>query len=195
MAVLGCISAITTLGAEVTIPDMAISGIVGGGITSIVFSLLNRRKNPIVNNYFSGLKTFAEMHTEIIGSDNSRENTTFLDSLKAAHGQLDGWYKDPVELHQLRYFENGKWTIAISDSDSILVKKASLTALRKNARKAQNQDRPSPAVMPNPQIHQPAIAAQSDLVSQIERLSELHKSGALTDAEFQQAKRLLIERL
>jgi hypothetical protein len=40
---------------------------------------------------------------------------------------------------------------------------------------------------------QPASGGEPDRISQLERLAELHRTGALTDAEFEEQKRRVLD--
>jgi hypothetical protein len=98
-----------------------------------------------------------------------------------------GWYPDPIELlgglsragfrgFALITFADGTtWEQAFTDSASVT--RAQAEAARFNALAAAAQS-PAPA--------------QGGVVAELERLSAMHKSGALNDEEFRAAKARII---
>jgi len=194
MSALGCIAAITTLGAAVTIADVFIGGLTLGGITFLISSIISSTNGGGATLNLPKTSNHVLTASGSYGPEVSEESREFLDSLEIVQGRHDGWYKDPSGFHQLRFFENGVWTLAICDSDSSIMKAASLAALRTNAKKAQKRE--DNLALAETQIHsqKATVFPQTDLVTQLERLSVLRDSGALTDSEFQLAKQQLIER-
>jgi|FLOH01.1.fsa_nt_gi hypothetical protein len=195
MAVLGCISAITTLGAKVTIPDVAIGGIAVGGITFVIASIIGSINDGNKNQNSSRVITSGFMNAGNYEFDISDEMKEFLDSLEIVRGRTNGWYVDPSNLYKLRFFHNGKWTLAVSDSKSEFEKSAAFAAFSQSVKRELSQTKRTSLAAPNPQFEHSTAAPDADIIAQIERLSALHSSGALNDSEFQQAKQILIQRL
>jgi len=195
MAALGGFWAIPTLGSAVTIPDMLAGALASGGITFVIASIIGSINDGNKNQNSSRVITSGPMNAGNYEFDISDEMKEFLDSLEIVRGRTNGWFVDPSNLYKLRYFHNGRWTLAVSDSESELEKSAAFAALSQSVKREPNQTKRTSLAAPNPQIGYSTAAPDADVIAQIERLSALHSSGALNDSEYQQAKQILIQRL
>lgn len=132
MAVLGGFAAIAALGGSVTLIDIILGASLNGGITFGIATLLISQKSAITQ--LAPKSILRESATKVAIYDEMEiptEMKDFLDSLEIVPGRLTGWYKDPSNLYKLRYFQNGKWTLAVSDSDSENEKSEALSRVLK----------------------------------------------------------------
>lgn len=203
---LGIIAAVASLGANLTIPDVLIGcvtgALIGGGLGAAnkeTAGMTSKPGRPTT-------QTFQIYEFEV-----SEEMKKFLLSLPVLQGRLNGWFKDPAGLFLLRYFYNGQWTLAVSDSESEHEKSAALASLRPASKPLNEMTGLTADAYRDPSASDPGAGEstltgsppntpllapspiKTDLVSQLERLASLRNSGALTEIEFQQAKRHLLD--
>ena len=111
---------LATMGEVVNPLDTIIGAAVLGGITygiaSIIISL--QPKSVATSNTTYNYQRVSNMTANYSDTQISDEMKDFLQTLEIVKGRHDGWYKDPSSLYKLRYFQKGKWTLAVSDSDS-----------------------------------------------------------------------------
>jgi hypothetical protein len=123
-------------------------------------------------------------------SDDMKE---FLQTLEIVKGRHDGWYKDPSNLYKLRYFYQGKWTLAVSDSDSAQEKSEALS--KHLTPSAQTETLAPPAESSrdtaprfNPVSPKSVPSDMNQKIEQLERLGTLRKNNMISESEHERLK-------
>lgn len=193
MAVLGGIAAST---GEVVHPIDTLLGalILGGiafGIASIAGSL--QTKPTARENAANGNQGVFSVTTNYDDANIPEDMKGFLQTLEIVKGRHDGWYKDPSNLYKLRYFHKGKWTLAVSDSDSAQEKSEALsehlvpsTQTETLAPPAELSRDVAPRLNPAPTKSAPTDMNQK--IEQLERLGTLRKNDMISEAEHERLK-------
>jgi hypothetical protein len=181
---------------EVTHPIDTIIGaaILGGityGIASIIISLQPKAVAP--SNTTNSYQRASNMTANYSDTNISDEMKDFLQTLEIVKGRYDGWYKDPSNLYKLRYFHKGKWTLAVSDSDSAQEKSEALS--KHLAPSAQTETFAPPAELsrdaalrPNPIPSKSAPTDMNQKIEQLERLGTLRKNDMISESEHERLK-------
>ena len=186
---------LATMGEVVNPLDTIIGAAVLGGITygiaSIIISLQPKAVAPsnATNNY-QGAPNMTANYSD---TNISEEMKDFLQTLEIVKGRYDGWYKDPSNLYKLRYFHKGKWTLAVSDSDSAQEKSDALskhlspsTQTETFAPPAELSRDAAPRLNPVPSKSMPTDMNQK--IEQLERLGTLRKNDMISEAEHERLK-------
>jgi hypothetical protein len=109
----------------------------------------------------------------------------------------DGWYQDPKNYKKLRYFHQGEWTSAVSDSNTDTDKSAAIakflphllehTALHTDLPKSEDTGNSEEALQ---------VEKESNLISQrveqLERLAKLRETQMISEEEFELLKKQII---
>jgi hypothetical protein len=193
MAVLGGIAAST---GEVVHPiDTLLGAVILGGITFGIASITGSlQTKPTASgstaNGHQGVTGVTANYSDANVSDDMKE---FLQTLEIVKGRHDGWYKDPSNLYKLRYFHQGKWTLAVSDSDSAQEKSEALSQhLTPSAQTetlappAESSRDTAPRLSPVPSKSAPTDINQK--IEQLERLGTLRKNDMISEAEHERLK-------
>jgi hypothetical protein len=186
---------LATMGEVVNPLDSIIGAAVLGGITygiaSIIISLQPKSvvASNTANNYQSA-STVTANYSDANISDDMKE---FLQTLEIVKGRYDGWYKDPSNLYKLRYFHKGKWTLAVSDSDSAQEKSEALS--KHLAPSAHVETLAPPAELnrdaaprPNPVLPKTEPNGMNQKIEQLERLGTLRKNDMISESEHERLK-------
>jgi hypothetical protein len=193
MAVLGGIAAST---GEVVHPiDTLLGALILGGITFGIASITGSlQTNPTaMRNTTNSNQGVASVTASYNDTNVSDEMKDFLQTLEIVQGRQDGWYKDPSNLYKLRYFHKGKWTLAVSDSDSAQEKSDALSKYL--APSTQTETLAPPAelsrdVAPrlNPAPSESAPTDMNQKIEQLERLGTLRKNDMISEVEHERLK-------
>jgi hypothetical protein len=196
MAFLGGIAAST---GEVVHPiDTLLGALILGGITfgiaSITGSLQTKptASGSTANGHqgVTGVTGVTANYSDANVSDDMKE---FLQTLEIVKGRHDGWYKDPSNLYKLRYFHQGKWTLAVSDGDSAQEKSEALS--KHLAPSAQVDALAPPAELSrdtaprfNPVSPKSVPSEMNQKIEQLERLGTLRKNDMISESEHERLK-------
>ena len=193
MAVLGGIAAST---GEVVHPiDTLLGALILGGITFGIASITGslQTKPTAMRNTTNSHQGVASVTASYNDTNVSDEMKDFLQTLEIVQGRQDGWYKDPSNLYKLRYFHKGKWTLAVSDSDSAQEKSDALSKYL--APSTQTETLAPPAELSRdvaPRLNPvPTKSAPTDMnqkIEQLERLGTLRKNDMISEAEHERLK-------
>jgi len=199
MAVLGGIAA--SQGEVTTLPDILLgAGLNGGiayGIGTLVISQKSKLKKLDSRPAPQAGNAMSVNYNELDIPDEMRE---FLQSLEIVPGRLTGWYKDPSNLYRLRYFQNGKWTLAVSDSESENEKSEALSRVLK-LHSSNNMVKPTQSTTDSvvPTNEKSALFSsqekQSDVgskINQLERIAELRRLNVLDESEMNKLKQEIL---
>ena len=193
MAVLGGIAAST---GEVVHPiDTLLGALILGGITFGIASIAGslQTKPTTRENAVNGNQGALSVTTNYDDANIPEDMKEFLQTLEIVKGRQDGWYKDPSNLYKLRYFHKGKWTLAVSDSDSAQEKSEALS--KHLAPSTQTETLAPPAELSRdtaPRLNPaPSKSAPTDMnqkIEQLERLGILRKNDMISEAEHERLK-------
>lgn len=191
MASLGAIAA--SQGQATTLPDIILGAALTGGMAFGIGSIFKAEDSKLKK--LADNKPLVELSVDYSQADLSDVDREFLQSLEIVKGRLDGWYRDPSNLYRLRYFRNGKWTLAVSNSESETEK---TEALIKISTKTSATERPvSPPVEPLSSSSGSTLSASTNTpvqhnldhaIKQLERIAELRRSNMISDAEHEKLK-------
>ena len=198
---LGGLATVTSLGENVTVPDVLISAGACWGITyAISTAILKTRSSNSVNSKEPQQSSVLQSSDPIDLGEMSTEINTFLSSLKPEPSGNDGWYRDPSSLFMFRYFHAGKWTRAVSDFDTEIEKAAALSKFLPHLNEPlEPSDRPlttsSAEQTGTPKKELPIDvdpSAISKRLEQLERLGKLREDQTISEQEFQLLKKQII---
>lgn len=199
VAVLAGLGTVQNLGETVTAPDVLISASICFGITygvSTAFMKLGKREN---SHYDNSAPDFSETNHQNPHPIDP-ELQAFLNSLPKRMNEEDGWYRDPANLYLLRYFSNGRWTLAVSDSDSDSEKSSAIAKFLPYLESLNKADAPSDRSSTAVRQHgnstvEPKNAnldSTAEKLNHLERLGNLRRSNTITEEEFQILKKQII---
>lgn len=176
-----------------TILGATINGAVTFGIATIYISLKKSKRNKT-----STASDTTERNTMTPPNfDNSQipsDMEEFLQTLEVVPGRYDGWYKDPSNLYRLRYFHKGKWTLAVSETDSETEKKSALSKYihPNSSSPTPRTQRLATEASTNPLAtvsSTPNNVGLGQKIEQLERIAELRNRDMISEAEYEQLKR------
>ena len=113
-----------------TILGATINGAITYGIATIYISSQKSKQTKTTTTSTTNEKTTMTR----LNFDDSQihiDMREYLQTLEVVPGRNNGWYKDPANLYLLRYFHNGKWTLAVSFTDSETDKNSALSEYRR----------------------------------------------------------------
>ena len=113
-----------------TILGATINGAITYGIATIYISSQKSKQTKTTTTSTTNEKTTMTR----LNFDDSQihiDMREYLQTLEVVPGRNNGWYKDPANLYLLRYFHNGKWTLAVSFTDSETEKNSALSEYRR----------------------------------------------------------------
>jgi hypothetical protein len=186
---------LATMGEVVNPLDSIIGAAVLGGITygiaSIIISLQPKSVAPSNTTY--NYQRVSNMTANYSDTEISDEMKDFLQTLEIVKGRHDGWYKDPSSLYKLRYFQKGKWTLAVSDSDSAQEKSEAMS--KHLAPSAQFEAFAPPTELSqnaaprlNPVLSKSVPSDMNQKIEQLERIGTLRKNGMISEPEHEKLK-------
>ena len=200
MAILGGIAA--SQGAVRTPVDTILGALINGGLTYGIASLYISQKSKITKSSSATNDTQREFTKtpNLINSNIPDELKDFLQTLEIVPGRNNGWYKDPSNLYKLRYFYKGKWTLAVSDSESEAEKQESLA---KHLKTSLSTETPisSPTINThvasnsNPTSLLKEPTAMNQRIEQLERIAELRQNNMISDLEYEKLKSEILSNL
>jgi hypothetical protein len=200
MAILGGIAA--SQGAVRTPVDTILGALINGGLTYGIASLYISQKSKTTKSSSATNDTQREftMTPNLINSNIPDELKDFLQTLEIVPGRNNGWYKDPSNLYKLRYFYKGKWTLAVSDSESEAEKQESLA---KHLKTSLSTETPisSPTINThvasnsNPTSLLKEPTAMNQRIEQLERIAELRQNNMISDLEYEKLKSEILSNL
>jgi hypothetical protein len=176
MASLGAIAA--SQGQMTTLPDILLGAALSGGIAFGVGSIF---------------KSEDSNKTGTIGNSTVNRLSNFRKTAVPRLPKVDGWYRDPSGLDIWRYFENGQWTLDVSDK----YKKANKT------KKTAEDPEPTSSVLDSNLPHERSESSArggdsatksaesvqlSQRLEQIERIAELRQNDVISQQEFEKLK-------
>ena len=193
MAILGGIAA--SQGAVRTPVDTILGALINGGLTYGIASIYISQKSKTTkfNSVANDTQREFTMTPNLDDSVIPDELKEFLQTLEIVPGRNNGWYKDPSNLYKLRYFYKGKWTLAVSDSESEIEKKEAILKHLKASPISETSSSPPikndhvasksyPAPIPN------EPTAMNQRIEQLERIAELRQNNMITDLEHEKLK-------
>jgi hypothetical protein len=200
MAVLGGIAA--SQGQVSSPPDIIFGALLWAGITFGIASLVisQRARLKTLENKTNDNQRVSNMTANYSDADISQEMKDFLQTLEIVPGRYDGWYKDPSNLYKLRYFSKGKWTLAVSDSESAEEKSAAL-AMNFTPTTIVHTVTPTehPVTQSNSQIKSTNVVPSQDemnqRIEQLERVAELRRNGMISEIEHDKLKSEILRTL
>ena len=201
MGILGGLASVASLGDSVTAPDVLIGAAVCWVITYGIGTMIMKSQTPAPSNTTESQRSRVSLPS---GPNQKVEVTVelqdFLNSLKPAPTGEDGWYRDPANLFKLRYSHQGRWTLAVSDSDTELEKSAALTQFLPHLQKQPDQinSRMNAPVSEQAGVSENSRQAEKDAASigqrveHLERLAKLRENQMISEEEFQLLKKQII---
>ena len=195
MAILGGFAA--SFG-EVRSPiDIILGATINGAITFGIATIYISSQKSKRNKTGTASDTTERNTMTPLNFDNSQipgDMEEFLQTLELVPGRYDGWYKDPSNLYRLRYFHKGKWTLAVSETDSETEKNSALSKyIRPNSSSATPQtQRLATEASTNPLAtvsSTPNSVGLGQKIEQLERVAELRNRDMISEAEYEQLKR------
>jgi len=201
VAMLGGLATVTSLGENVTVPDVLISAGACWGITYAISTvILKTRSSNSINSKESQQRSVLQSSDHIDLGEMSTEIQTFLSSLKLEPSGKDGWYRDPSSLFMLRYFHAGKWTRAVSDFDTEIERTAALSKFLPHLHEPlEPSDRPLTTFgaeqtgIPKEELPIDVdLSVISQRLEQLERLGKLREHQTISEQEFQILKKQII---
>ena len=195
MAILGGIAA--SVG-EVRNPiDIILGATINGAITFGIATIYISSQKSKRNKTSIASDTNERNTMTPLNFDNSQipsDMEEFLQTLEVVPGRYDGWYKDPSNLYMLRYFHKGKWTLAVSDTDSETEKNSTLSKyIRPNSSSpTPRTQRLATETSANPLAtvsSTPNSVGLSQKIEQLERIAELRNRDMISEAEYEQLKK------
>ena len=193
MAILGGIAA--SQGAVRTPVDTILGALINGGLTYGIASIYISQKSNTTksNTAANGTQREFTMTPNLNDSNIPDELKDFLQTLEIVPGRNNGWYKDPSSLYMLRYFHRGKWTLAVSDSESEAEKQESLAKHMKTSPTTE-----IPISSPTTNTHVVSISnpnsllkeptAMNQRIEQLERIAELRQNNMISELEHEKLK-------
>ncbi len=117
----------------------------------------------------------------------------FLRTLGTEKGRYDGWYRDPSNLYKFRYYHEGRWTLAVSDTDSKSDKDQSLDKYLKMIAPVKHPYKLSASenlitTKTTPPLAPPTITAMSKKIEQLERIAALRHDNMISELEHESLK-------
>lgn len=193
LAFLGAVAA--SQGQVTTFPDILLGATLSGGMAYGIGSIFKSENSKLKK--LANKKPLDEMPEDYTLADLSTDDREFLQSLEIVTGRLDGWYRDPSGLYRLRYFKNGEWTLAVSDSESELEKIQALVKISKKTSNAKfaTSSQANPQTSPNTLSASTPTHLQQILnhsIEQLERIAELRRSNMISEAEYEKLKSIIL---
>ena len=204
-----------------TLLGAAINGGISYGIGSVYISLKNRSSRQkftqsdslIVGqtgtestnfDELNGLDQFLHSQRDLRNKAQyedlniSEELRDFLRTLGTEKGRYDGWYQDPSNLFRFRYFHEGRWTLAVSDTDSKSDKEKALSeylklilpvkpisAIPESGSLTAKKSDPFPAP--------PNTINLNTKIEQLERISALRLDKMISEIEYENLKAAILK--
>ena len=103
----------------------------------------------------------------------------------------DGWYLDPSGLHEFRFWDGANWTGHVSNRGTASIE---VTVVPNNWSRLLPGERTA-AVAPHPKVQASPSRKKNvtkNIADHLTELVELHRSGALTEKQFEAAKNALL---
>lgn len=176
-----------------TILGATINGAITYGIATIYISSQKSKQNEtIIASTKNERNTMTQLNFD--DSEIPIETREFLQTLEVVPGRYNGWYKDPSNLYMLRYFHNGKWTLAVSDTDSETEKNSAISKyIRPNSFNPTPRTQPLMTKTSTNQLAAPNSNPNSvglgEKIEQLERIAELRNRDMISEAEYEQLKK------
>ncbi len=199
MAFLGAIAASQ---GEATHPiDVMLGAAINGGLTYGIASIVISQKAKLnaLDKKTGNNQRVSNMAANYSDMNISDEMKDFLQTLEIVPGRYDGWYKDPSNLYKLRYFNKGKWTLVVSDSESAEDKSAALSKHLTPTTNAEALRHPEPlidniAAQTKPTNVFPAPTEINQKIEQLERVAELRRNGMISELEHENLKSEILKK-
>ncbi len=198
---LGGLAAFASMGESVTAPDVTIGAGACWAITYGIGTMIMKSKSSASTN------TAGNQHSRNSSSPgpnlNASPQATTTERLrpevKSKHLlRKDGWYRDPKNYLNLRYFHQGEWTSAVSYSNTDTEKSAAIAkflphllehgASQTDSPKSEDTGNSGEALQ---------VEKESNLISQrveqLERLANLRENRMISEEEFELLKKQIIQ--
>lgn len=195
MAILGGIAA--SVGDVKNPIDTILGATINGAITFGIATIYISSQKSKYNKTSTASNTTERNTMTRQNFDNSQipsDMREFLQTLELVPGRHDGWYKDPSNCYMLRYFQEGEWTLAVSDTDSETEKSSSLSKYIRP-----NSFSPTPlaqSLATETSVNSlatvrstPNSVGLSQKIEQLERIAELRNRKMISKAEYEQLKK------
>lgn len=191
MSSLGAIAAIVSLGQLVTIVDIILGAATLGGITYGIASVFKSQESNKTGSV--GITMNSQIIANYDDMDLPNDVKEFLKSLEIVKNRLDGWYRDPSKLFRLRYFQKGRWTLAVSDSESETEKAEAISKfLKPTSTTVKTVSQPATiqttANMTSPPHSLTMLPLVNQTIEQLERIAELRQNNVISQQEFEKLK-------
>ena len=189
MSSLGAISA--TQGEVTTLPDILLGAALIGGITYGIASVFKSKESNKTKS--AGITMSSQVVANYDDTNLPNDVKEFLKSLEIVKNRLDGWYRDPSGQYRLRYFQKGRWTMAVSDSESDTEKSEALSKFLKPTSTiattiSQPATTPTSANMTSQPHSSPTPTPVNLTIEQLERIAELRQNDVISQQEFEKLK-------
>ena len=176
-----------------TILGATINGAITYGIATIyISSQKSKQTKTAATSTTNGKNTMTRLNFD--DTQIPIDMREFLQTLEIVPGRNNGWYKDPANLYLLRYFHNGKWTLAVSDTDSETDKNSALSEyMRPNSFISNAKTEPLATKEFTNQLVTASSTSTSVGISQkiehLERIAELRNRNMISEGEYEQLKK------
>jgi hypothetical protein len=189
MSSLGAISA--TQGEVTTLPDILLGAALWGGITYVIASVFKSQESKKTKSV--GITMNSQVDANYDDTELPNDVKEFLKSLEIVKNRLDGWYRDPSNLFRLRYFQKGRWTLAVSDSESETEKSEAISKFLEPTSTiattvSQPATIPANANMTSPPHSSTTPTPVNQTIEQLERIVELRQNDVISQQEFEKLK-------
>ena len=200
IGILGGLGAFAALGESVTELDVLIGAGTCWGIAYGIGTMIMKSKSSASSN--TAEKQYSRDSLSPGKNLNASPRVTTTKKLRPEAQsnrwlRKDGWYQDPKNYKKLRYFHQGEWTSAVSDSNTDKDKSAAIaeflphllehTALQTDSPKSEDTGNSEEALR---------VEKESNLISQrveqLERLAKLRENQMISEEEFQLLKKQII---
>jgi hypothetical protein len=175
-----------------TILGATINGAITYGIATIYISSQKSKQTKTTTTSTTNEKTTMTR----LNFDDSQihiDMREYLQTLEVVPGRNNGWYKDPANLYLLRYFHNGKWTLAVSFTDSETDKNSALSEYRRPDFISTSKTEPLVSKALTNQLLTTSSTSNSVGISQkiehLERIAELRNRDMISEGEYEQLKK------